>query len=479
MLSEQAQNAETYTNSPALSDPDVMQTTQAISNLYLEEQGDPEGLEYSEDDKKISDDESGIDHKSNVYIGNLPTTHNEAELAQIFAPFGTIVRCKIGKNRVTNQHAGYGFVQYDTVESAEKAINAMNGATIEDKILKVSIANPPRPAISRLTNVYICNLPPTVTHEDMDSMFAPFGTIIGSRLMLEASGLSKGVGFVRYETHEEALRSITEMNGTYPQGANSPITVKFAKEKTDRFQNFGAVPEFARPMVARYAIPYAFPYPSQMGMGMPFASVFPATQEREPRPKTNLYISGLPLQVGKPELEEMFHAFGNIIGSRVLVNPQSGVSRGIGFVRFDSHANALEAIRSMNGRIPANGSQPLLVKFARENDSARYRMNNAATTRFAMPVNSVPSMSNLSPTSYSRAAAVAAMSAATLQSPMMSAGHIHRGYPPTLNINPHFAPLPPSMYAIRGQFASPTFHTNVPQQFPSESVPFPWMQMSM
>lgn len=44
----------------------------------------------------------------------------------------------------------------------------------------------------------------------------------------DSSGLSKGVGFVRYDTRQEAEQAIKHLNGTVPAGSTEPVTVKFA-----------------------------------------------------------------------------------------------------------------------------------------------------------------------------------------------------------------------------------------------------------
>lgn len=63
---------------------------------------------------------------------NLSDSIGNARLHQIFEKFGTILSCKVatdddGKSR------GHGFVQFDKQESAESAIEALNGATVEGK----------------------------------------------------------------------------------------------------------------------------------------------------------------------------------------------------------------------------------------------------------------------------------------------------------------------------------------------------------
>ena len=46
------------------------------------------------------------------------------------------------------------------------------------------------------------------------------------------AGLSKGVGFVRYDTRLEAEQAIKHLNGTIPAGVVEPVTVKFANSPT-------------------------------------------------------------------------------------------------------------------------------------------------------------------------------------------------------------------------------------------------------
>ena len=55
-------------------------------------------------------------------------------------------------------------------------------------------------------------------------------------------GLSKGVGFIRFDQRLEAERAIQELNGTIPKGSTEPITVKFANNPSN---NNKAIPPLA------------------------------------------------------------------------------------------------------------------------------------------------------------------------------------------------------------------------------------------
>uniref|UniRef100_A0A914UNK6 RRM domain-containing protein n=1 Tax=Plectus sambesii TaxID=2011161 RepID=A0A914UNK6_9BILA len=78
----------------------------------------------------------------------------------------------------------------------------------------------------------------------------------------------------------------------------------------------------------------------------------------------NLYVSGLPKTMGQPDLEALFNSFGQIITSRILSDNVTGLSKGVGFVRYDKKGEAELAIAKLNGMIPPGCTDPITVKFA-------------------------------------------------------------------------------------------------------------------
>ena len=74
---------------------------------------------------------------ANLFIYHLPHDLNDADLAAAFDPFGTVISAKVYVDRATGESKGFGFVSYDSVISAEQAIEQMNGFQIGAKRLKV------------------------------------------------------------------------------------------------------------------------------------------------------------------------------------------------------------------------------------------------------------------------------------------------------------------------------------------------------
>ena len=75
---------------------------------------------------------------ANLFIYHLPVNVSDADLISLFNPFGEIISAKVFIDKKTGKSKGFGFVSYTDVESAQRAINRMNGFRIEYKTLKVS-----------------------------------------------------------------------------------------------------------------------------------------------------------------------------------------------------------------------------------------------------------------------------------------------------------------------------------------------------
>jgi CUG-BP- and ETR3-like factor len=79
---------------------------------------------------------------ANLFIYHLPPEYTDMDLAATFAPFGNVISAKVFVDKVTNQSKCFGFVSYDSPESAHASIQSMNGFQIGNKRLKVQLKRP-------------------------------------------------------------------------------------------------------------------------------------------------------------------------------------------------------------------------------------------------------------------------------------------------------------------------------------------------
>ncbi len=78
----------------------------------------------------------------NIYVGNLDYNVNDQDLERFFAEYGTVTSAKIIIDKYNGRSKGFGFVEMNNDEEAQKAIKELNGATLENREMVVNEARP-------------------------------------------------------------------------------------------------------------------------------------------------------------------------------------------------------------------------------------------------------------------------------------------------------------------------------------------------
>jgi RNA recognition motif-containing protein len=77
-----------------------------------------------------------------LYVGNLSWGVNDAQLQEMFAPYGTVVSAQVIMDRDTGRSKGFGFVEMGTDQEAQAAIAGMHNQVVEGRPLTVNEARP-------------------------------------------------------------------------------------------------------------------------------------------------------------------------------------------------------------------------------------------------------------------------------------------------------------------------------------------------
>jgi cold-inducible RNA-binding protein len=75
-----------------------------------------------------------------IYVGNLPYSATNEQLAQLFTQYGEVSEATIVMDRDSGRSKGFGFVQMEDDAAARAAIDALNGTTLDDRTIRVSDA---------------------------------------------------------------------------------------------------------------------------------------------------------------------------------------------------------------------------------------------------------------------------------------------------------------------------------------------------
>ncbi len=81
---------------------------------------------------------------TNIYVGNLSYDTRDDSLATAFEQYGEVLSARVVTDRETGRSRGFGFVEMDN-DGGQAAIQAMNGAELDGRALKVNEARPREP----------------------------------------------------------------------------------------------------------------------------------------------------------------------------------------------------------------------------------------------------------------------------------------------------------------------------------------------
>ena len=78
----------------------------------------------------------------NIYVSNLSFNVQDEDLKSYFADYGEVTSAKVINDKETGRSRGFGFVEMSDDAAAQKAIAELDGATVDGRAIKVSVAKP-------------------------------------------------------------------------------------------------------------------------------------------------------------------------------------------------------------------------------------------------------------------------------------------------------------------------------------------------
>lgn len=290
--------------------------------------------------------------QGNVFIKNLDAAIDNKALHDTFAAFGNILSCKIAQDEYGNSR-GYGFVHYETAESAQAAIKHVNGMLLNDKKVFVGHHIPKKERQSKFeemkanfTNCYVKNIDTEVKEEEFRELFEKYGAITSASLAKDDNGVSRGFGFVNFVNHDSAAKAVEELNDKEYKG--HVLYVGRAQKKHEREEELRKQYEAARvEKASRYQ-------------------------------GVNLYIKNLDDEIDDDKLRAEFTSFGTITSAKVM-RDDHGKSKGFGFVCFSNPEEATKAVSEMNQQM-VNG-KPLYVALAQRKDVRKSQLEASIQAR--------------------------------------------------------------------------------------------------
>lgn len=291
----------------------------------------------------------------NVFVKNLDKKIDNKTLFDTFSIYGNILSCKVCTDRNTGESLGYGFVHYDDKEAAARAV--LQTSKIEGHPVTVQHFKAKKDRESQgFTNLYMKNLADDTTQASLRAMFEPYGNI-NSVYLQRHEGKNAGLyGFVNFDTPEQADAACKALNGKVVvpaiegKQAEKKLYVGRALKKEDR-----------KRMVMEQK-----------------------DKRRRDRQNNgvNLFVKNLADTVTTERLLSEFQSYGDIKSARVMVDPQTNLSKGHGFVCFADPDSAHKALE-MNSKMV--DGKPLFVAYAVSKEERKAQNEQRIANRAKQP----------------------------------------------------------------------------------------------
>ena len=189
------------------------------------------------------------------------------------------------------------------------------------------------PKTNKGTQLIVNYLPASLHESDFYQLFAHIAPIKLCKLITDRyTGQSYCYGFIEYHTKEDAIKAIEKYNGFRIE--HKKLKVSYAQPKSNN--------------------------------NCQIDNMNSSTIQKNP----NIYITDLPDDFDEKMIERLFSKYGEIVQTKVLRDPRTRISRGVGFVLMSSTRYAERAVKALNGYVPSGSHTPIAVKYADPKKSA-------------------------------------------------------------------------------------------------------------
>lgn len=179
------------------------------------------------------------DKDATVYIGNIDERAAPDMVYEVMLQMGPIQNIHMPRDRVTQSHQGFGFVEFRTPTDAEYAANVMNGVKLFGKSLRVNKASADKQKTTDIgAELFVGNLDPSADEKILYDTFSRFGPLLTlPKVARDDAGGSKGFGFISFGDFESSDAAIDNLNGQYI--LSNQVTVQYAFKKDGKGDRHG------------------------------------------------------------------------------------------------------------------------------------------------------------------------------------------------------------------------------------------------
>lgn len=283
---------------------------------------------------------------TNAVVKGLEKNKVDCKMLEEFflSNVGNVKCCKVSKtiesdgDKYTCKSNGYGFVNFESKELLDKAIDECNGLILEGNQITIEKYNKELRKEPKFNNLYVRGFQENLIDDDLTTLFAEFGELGSVKVMRNEDGTSKKFGFVCFKDPEAASKAVEKMHNFQLEDGSTLYVAKLEK-KNNRWASL-----------------------------------------KKSLAKSNLYVRNFDKNVTEEDLKKFFGGDSVVRNVRIMttdVQRDDGVhkeSKQFGFVSFINPKDAADVVLRYNNEDLEFNNKQLYVNFYEDKASRKKRL---------------------------------------------------------------------------------------------------------
>jgi len=313
------------------------------------------------------------DDNRKLFIGMLSRELDEDKLKDMFSSFGSIKNLTILRDP-QKKSKGCAFILFETRLQAQNAMKSMhNSLTMEgcSKPIVVKLADTEKDKIGKkllhgnspaVGGVSTPTVLPGLTGQLLQQQSAYYQQLLAQLALPQL--LASNPALAAAAINNPGALSVASAKGDPYNSVNNPAS-------NNTYSNqLGALPLATNtyPGIQQYYSSLPQTSYSLLQQGTVPASSTSESKKEGPN-GANLFIYQIPTEYTDADLVQTFLPFGNVLSAKVFIDKKNQMSKGFGFVSYDSPSSATAAINAMNGFVI--GSKRLKVQLKKPKDQGK------------------------------------------------------------------------------------------------------------
>ncbi|XP_031273863.1 RNA-binding protein 28 [Pistacia vera] len=320
---------------------------------------------------------------STVFVNNLPYSFTNSQLEETFSDVGPIRRCFMVTKKGSNEHRGFGYVQFAVMEDANRAIEMKNGSSVGGRKIGVKHAMHRASLEQRRSKAAQDDIAETKKDKDGSTSEAEklsSNLLDTDKTMKPRKAAKLSIDLADKENCSEKQRVArtvifggllnTDMAETVHRLARSvdvvcSITYPLPKEELEKNGLAQDGCKMDASAVLYMSVKSACASVAKLHQKEIKGGIVWARQlggEGSKTQKWKIIVRNIPFKAKANEIKEKFSSVGFVWDVFIPQNPNTGLSKGFAFVKFTCKRDAESAIQKFNGQM--FGKRPIAVDWA-------------------------------------------------------------------------------------------------------------------